>query len=324
MKIMFWNLLNLGNTKLNKPLGSVHINNAGMGNTILGYIVGINTGNAVWAAATTQVPVDVFVIIELKSGGSAKSAAGTGACLQVLPRMQAAMNAAAPALTHQYAWVAPEVIGYHEVVGILYNTHVFSAVANSGAMRNGAGNFLNPRTAFWAELTVTASNTPLHIVGIHGPTSQPTSGTYKNAIVFTNQLGLVDQINQTIINPKQRLFVGGDFNVDPVNSYRLGNGSKAKKINAFTDLTSGYHYNITLPNGALTSLRNAVNNGNPPPANYLSEPYDNIVFMLPGIGPPVVRRVDIIGNAPTYAAHQIATFNAARRVSDHLPMTIEW
>jgi endonuclease/exonuclease/phosphatase family metal-dependent hydrolase len=324
MKIMFWNLRNLGTRKLNNSLGNVAIANAGMGNTILDYIVRINTGNAVWAHATSQVPVDVFVIIELKSGGVAKGAAGTGACLQVLPSIQAAMNAAAPLATHQYAWVAPQVVGYHEVVGILYNTHVFNGVANSGALRNNAGNFLNPRTAFWAELTVTASNTPLHIVGIHGPTSKPQTGDYKNACVFTNDLGTVARVNQAANNPKQRLCVGGDFNVDPLQGYKNGNGQKARKISAFNSLQTTYNYSITLPNGTLTSVRDRLANNLPPPANYLSQPYDNIVFMLPGIAPPVVRRVDIIGNAPTYVNRQAATFNAASRASDHLPMTIEW
>lgn len=42
MQIMFWNRLNLGNTKLNKTLGSVHINHAGMGNDILG--AGLSVG----------------------------------------------------------------------------------------------------------------------------------------------------------------------------------------------------------------------------------------------------------------------------------------
>jgi hypothetical protein len=323
MKVMFWNLLNLGDTKLTKTFPPGILPPAGMGGSILDFIVKVNTGNVVWQNATSQVPVDVFIIVELKSGGSQKGNAGTGACLLALARLKAAMNAVAPALTHKYKFVAPLIIGYHEVVGILYNKRVLTP-GLSGSMRNSAANFLRPRTAFWSQFTVIATGLPLNIIGIHGPTSKPTTGDYKNAVVFTNDLNDVAQINQGALNPKQATLIGGDFNVDPLNGYSVGNGNKKKKIGAFDDLV-GSNYKITLANGTLTSLRNAMDNTKAPPANYLSQPYDNIVFRLPGVNPaPQVNRVNVIGQAPTFAGNPLATFNAARKISDHLPIDVEW
>lgn len=323
MKIMFWNLLNLGNTKLNKALSQGVIGANGMGNNILDYIVGISTGQAVWQGATSTVPADVFVIVELKSGGTMKGNAGNGACLQVLPRVVQAMNALVNPQHYVYASVPPLVIGRHEVVGVVYNTLALNAPQGS-VVRNVQNNFLGPRTPFLVQFNQIATNTPLNIVGIHGPTSNPTSGDFRNAVVYTNQLAACPAIRQQGNIPKHATYIGGDFNVDPLNSYALGNNNKKKKIPAFSDLKVG-NYVITLANGTLTSLRMGLNNNYPAPENYLSQPYDNIPFLKPNLNPlPPVSRVDIIGDAPTYQNHQQATFNAARKVSDHLPITIEW
>lgn len=323
MKIMFWNLLNLGNTKLNKGLNQAVIGANGMGNNILDFIVNVSTGQAVWQNATSQVPADVFVIVELKSGGTMKGNAGNGACLQVLPRVVQAMNALVDAQHYVYASVPPLVIGRHEVVGVVYNTRTLNNPQGS-VVRNVQNNFLRPRTPFLVEFNEIATNTPLNIVGIHGPTSKPASGDFRSAVRYTNNLAKCAAIQQQGNNPKHRTYIGGDFNVDPLNSYVLGNNKKRRKILAFSALEAG-RYAITLANNTLTSLRRALNNNYPQPENYLSQPYDNIPFLMPNVNPlPPVARVDVIGNAPTYAASQRATFNAARKVSDHLPMTIEW
>lgn len=324
---MFWNLLNIGNTKLSKALKVGVIGANGMGNNILDYVTRISAGEQVWQNATSNVPADIFVIIELKSGGKQKGGNGNGTCLLVLPRVVAAMNALTQArnlqATYVYASVPTLIVGSHEVVGVVYNTKVFNN-PQSDVLRTVQNTFLGPRAPFWVTFNVIANNTPLNIVGIHGPTSQPASENYKNAVSFTNGLATITNIRQEN-NPRQRTYIGGDFNVDPANSYVSGNGVKKKKIFAFADLTASYAYNITLPNGTLTSVRRTINNNVNPPGNYLSQPYDNIVFLMPGANPlPVVQRVNTIGNAPTYQAHQVATFNAAKTVSDHLPMTIEW
>ncbi len=320
---MFWNIFKLGSSKLKNKMNQAVIANNGLGNTALDYIVKVATGNAVWVNATTTTPVDVLVIVELISGGATKGAPGTGSCLRSLNAIKAALNGTTTA-AYRYAYVPPLVTGFHETVGVLYNNKSLTYV-NSAAMRNTSNAFLLPRTPLWAQFNVIGANPArvLNIVGIHGPTSVPASLDYKDSVSYTNQLGLVGQLNQAALNPKQDTCIGGDFNCDPLNSYKSGNGSKGAKITAFTDLTGSYGYVITLANGTLTSIRDAMDNTKTPPANYLSEPYDNIVFRLPSqmVNPPV-NRVNLIGQAPVFATNAVASFNAARSISDHLPLTI--
>ncbi|MBV9762789.1 MAG: hypothetical protein JO340_19680 [Acidobacteriaceae bacterium] len=319
MKIMFWNIFKVGSGKLKKNL-SATISNGGMGNNIQDYIVKVATGNAIWQNATTTTPVDVLVIIELVSGGTQKDMLGYGSCLRVLSALQASMNAAVNAVNYKYKYVAPRVIGTRESVGVLYNKRTLTYVS-SQSVRNTANEFIRPRTAF---LTVFDNGgAPLNIVGIHGPTSTPQN--YRASVVFTQQIADVASINQVAVNPAEDLCVGGDFNCDPTSGYLAYQNGQQKTLYAFSKLKQLYNYQITLANGTLTSLRNRVDNTQPPPANYLSQPYDNIVFQLPSLmhNPPV-RRVNVIGDAPLYATNQVAVFNAARAVSDHLPMTIAW
>jgi hypothetical protein len=323
MKVMFWNLRNIGSSKLARAFPPGILPPAGMGNTVLDFIVKVNMGDAVWVNATSTTPVDVFVIVELRSGGDQKGQDGTGACLRVLPRVKAAMNNVGPAATYKYKKVDPLIVGWHEVVGVFYNMRKLTYV-DSASMRNSANNFLLPRTAFWTQFTVIATGLPLNIIGLHGPTSDPNTGEYTDAVKFTNDLDDIAQINQLALNPKQSTLIGGDYNVDPLNSYYVGNRPKRRKVGAFDKLVSS-SYEITLPNGTLTSIRDALDNNQTPPANYLSQPYDNIVFRLPGVNPsPTVKRVDVIGKAPTYATNQGATFNAVQGMTDHLPMAVEW
>ena len=319
---MFWNIFKLGSSKLGNKLNAGIIAANGLGNNIQDYIVKVATGNAVWNAATTATPVDVFVIIELVSGGSKKDSAGFGACIRVLKALKASMNAVvATNVNYNYDYAAPKLIGPREVVGVIYNTVKLTAVSTA-SMRNTANNFLLPRTAFWARFTQvgTLPLRPMNIVGIHGPTSLPLQSDYKDAVTFTNDLYSVAQLNQSAIAPKEDTCIGGDYNCDPLNSYSKKVNSKSKKISAFADLTGLANYKITLPNGTLTSLRDTINGG-----IYLSQPYDNIVFQLPAQFPdPPVRRVDLVGNAPIFGTNPTAVFNAARAVSDHLPLTIAY
>lgn len=322
---MFWNIFKLGSSKLKNKMNQAVIANNGLGNTALDYIVKVATGNAVWNNATTTTPVDVLVVVELVSGGATKGNPGTGSCLRSLNAIKAAMNGTTTA-AYRYDYVPPLVTGYHETVGVLYNNKSLTYVSNA-AMRNAANNFLLPRTPFAAAFTVIGTNPlrALNVVGIHGPTSNPTTLDYKDAVAFTNQLSQIAQLNQAALNPKQDTCIGGDFNCDPLNTYKSGNGAKAPKVTAFADLTGSYNYSITLANNTLTSIRDAMDNNQVPPANYLSQPYDNIVFRLPSqIANPPVRRVNLIGNAAVFGASPVAAFNAARSISDHLPLTIEF
>jgi hypothetical protein len=319
---MFWNIFKLGSSKLGNRMNAGIIAANGLGNNIQDYIVKVATGNAVWNAATTTTPVDVLVIIELVSGGNKKDSNGFGACIRVLKALKASMNAVvALNANYNYDYAAPKLIGNKECVGVIYNTVKLTSVSNA-AMRNTANNFLLPRTAFWARFTQvgTLPLRPMNIVGIHGPTSNPVSADYKDAVTFTNDLYSVAQLNQGAINPKEDTCIGGDYNCDPLNTYAKKVNSKSTKISAFADLTNLANYKITLPNGTLTSLRNSINGG-----IYLSQPYDNIVFQLPAQFPaPPVRRVDLVGNAPIFGTNPTAVFNAARAVSDHLPLTIAY
>jgi hypothetical protein len=323
MKLMFWNIQKLGDTKLSQRLPQAITGVNQMGNNKLDYIVKVATGANVWQNATTAVPVDVFVIVELVSGGKGKGGAGTGACTRALPRIRAAMNLAVNQQNYLYASVAPLIVGFHEVVGVIYNTRTLTN-PQSSVSRNTQNQFLNPRSPFRVQFDQVNAVPKLNIFGIHGPTSQPTSENYKDAIVYTNAMSSIAAISQTNVVPRVPTFIGGDFNVDPKNTYGSGNGSKKTKVPAFQTLDNA-NYKITLPNGTLTSLRNRIDNNQVPPKNYLSQPYDNIVFTLPaGQLAPNVLAADLIGQAPTYAGHEVATFNGARGVSDHLPLTIQW
>ena len=321
MKLMFWNIFKVGSGKLKRKLGAVVASN-GLGNNIQDYVVKVALGDAVWSKATSTTPVDVFVIIEVVSGGYQKDTAGYGSCLRVLQALKAAMNVAVGNTAYVYDYVPPKVIGTKECVGVIYNTKALTYVSGQ-AVRNTAGNFILPRTAFWAKFT--RSGKPLNIVGIHGPTSNPTSGDYKDAVTFTNNLGQVAQFNQSALTPKQDTCIGGDYNCDPLNSYSKKVNTKTQKITAFADLTTAYNYKITLPNGTLSSVRQGIDSSKTPPADYLSQPYDNIVFRLPSqTTDPPVKLVDLIGKSTIYTTNLVACFNAARVVSDHLPLTISF
>ena len=327
MKIVYWNIFKLGSTTLKMKLNQGIIANGGLGNNKLDYIVKVVSGDAVWSGATSQVPADVIVILELISGGTAKGAPGTGSCLRVLNAMKAALNSAAPK-THRYDFVQPRLIGNKETVGVLYNNQALTYV-NSESMRDGSNKFLPTRTAFWASFTVKSTSRPLNIIGVHGPTSDPKTGDYQEAVAYTNRLADIAQINQAALQPKQDTFIGGDFNCDPTNSYSVRKGQKKLQVGAFSVLQTSCKYSITLPNNTRTSLRNAIDNNQPAPNNYLSQPYDNIVFLLPSRGagpPPEVKCVDLVGKAPNNLAttNLVAVFNAAWTVSDHLPVVIEF
>jgi hypothetical protein len=328
MKIMFWNIFKLGSGKLKKAMSQVPIAANGMGNTVEDYITKIALGDAVWSAAGSATPVDALVIIELVSGGGSKGQPGTGSCLRTLNALKGAMNTAATAKKLSpmptYDFVSPNITGRRETVGILYNTKALTLSGSAVAMRDTSSNFLSDRTPLWAKFNLVSGNTVLNLIGIHGPTSQPSASDYTKAVAFTNRLGDVAQIAQSGFKPVQATLIGGDYNCDGKNTYNSGNGNKRVLRTAFNVLTTTCKYSVPLASGTKTSLlRNADQSTTPP--GYLSQPYDNIVCILPGqTTMPPVKVVDLCAGAPIWTTNGVAVFNAARKTSDHLPVTIEW
>jgi hypothetical protein len=341
MKIVGWNLLNVGNTKLGKAF-TPGFAALGLGNTIMDYITGLVMGNAVWNnLGITNLPADVFVIIELKTGGSFKGGAVSGTCIPTLTTIVNALNVYAVAnghaATHQYAFATPLITGHHESVGVVYNTMVFNPAPPTQTLRDNLGNNLNPRTPFMATLTQIVGGGVFEIVGIHAP---PKGGggvnvQYKPPVDFVRRMGTITELDATLpMNPPD-YFVMGDYNCNPTSTYTNGLGAV---ISGFGQLIA-WGYNSLIPNGTLTSLRTGVNGAFLPPANYLSDSYDNLLynFDVPPVGPINERVLDLIANArnfnpppPTvppvaaYPGNLVMVLNNNRKVSDHLPFVIEF
>jgi hypothetical protein len=317
LKIIFWNIKFFGSGKLDEETNSTAVV-GGLGNTYADYIVKVVAGDEVWKNATSEVPADIFVIVELKSGGDAKGSPGNGACDRVLGELVPAMNEALP--MREYKAVDPLVVGWNEVVGVIYDASGLTYVS-SEAMRDTAGNYLADRTPFRAEFTVKATKRKLNVVGIHGPTSQPAQREYRRAVEFTNFLGNVAAINQAGVEPKYDLCIGGDFNCCPNDFYvHSPNTRNERRVYAFDTLKDDYGYATSLFTPTKTSLKNNIVNH-----TYLNEPYDNIIFKMPSqVKEPPVAVIDLVGDAPTWATAEVGTFNLARRLSDHLPMCIEY
>src|SRR6185295_12924100 len=105
-------------------------------------------------------------------------------------------------------------------------------------------------------------------------TSQPQQREYREAVEFSNALGTVAAINQAAVNPKYDLCVGGDFNCCPDNFYvHSPNTKNERKVYALSTLRTDYEYGTSLPTPTYTSLVDNMAN-----RQYLSQPYDNILF----------------------------------------------
>ncbi|MEI9995232.1 MAG: hypothetical protein WDM91_11610 [Rhizomicrobium sp.] len=322
MKIVFWNIQKASEGKLKKNLNSAIIGSNGLGNNVADYVVKIVLDDKVWATAT-GVPADAFVIIELVSGGSDKGGDATGTCLPALTKLEGALNAAAVAANLNplptYRHIVPKITGHRETVGILYNAATLTYVSDA-VMRDTDNKFLPKRSPLWAKFTVGSTTTALNLIGVHGPTSKPSSDIYTAAVSYTNKLADIAQIAQTGFIPKQATLIGGDFNCDGANTYSKSNNGKNAKISAFADLIA-CAYTVPLLTGTKTSLLQSADQSTKPPG-YLSQPYDNIVCgALPGA---TVKVIDLCQNAPTWSKNAVATFNAARTVSDHLPISVNW
>jgi len=332
MKIVSWNLKNVGNNKLANTFNPA-ITVAGLGNNVGDYIMNVVMSRPVWNNILSAALPDVFVIVELKSGGSTKGVAANGTAIPTLATLVAGMNAVANAglvppntnPNYQYAAVLPLVIGYHETVGVIYNTRSLNYV-NSGILRDNVNNvnFL-PRAPFWAEFTDDGGTT-YDLVGLHAP---PPGGAppnfYKPGIQYANVLTRSTQLDLANQMMPENTFVMGDFNCDP--TYTYGNPAVGFAM-------AGYATSLAAV--TLSSMRAAVVNGNPQPSNYLKDAYDNLMHAFPNGAPVggVTERVpDLIGNArnvnvapvqPMYPGNVVMLLNNYWVVSDHLPVIFEF
>lgn len=330
MKILAWNLLNIGRTKLTNAL-SPTVRAASMGNTVLDYIVKVAMANSVWSGIDgflNTSPVDIFMIIELKSGGETKGAAVSGAAIPVLTSITNAMNTVAGAFPvsspfrgkYNYDYVTPQVTGYHECVGLIYNTVSLSFTsdgAHAGVLKDNVSNrYLLPRTPWWAQLKEKSSNKLVNMVGIHAPPTCSGQSPFMPPVQFSNLLQNIKTINQTGIDPKQAVCIMGDFNCDSSDTYAGVSGT----VKSFVGM-SGYGYSVKLAAATLTSVRSTIDNENMKPENYLSGAYDNILINFSTS--MAASELDLIGNAPIYDKSQVAVFNGYRTVSDHLPVILQ-
>jgi hypothetical protein len=72
MKIVIWNLKNIGETKLTNSTNAI-MAAKGFGSNVLDFMINLVTGNSIWSSVNPSLdPADVFVVIELKCGGQAK------------------------------------------------------------------------------------------------------------------------------------------------------------------------------------------------------------------------------------------------------------
>lgn len=316
MKIISWNLKNIGINKLANGFTAA-FQAYGLGNNVLDYMMNVVMGNNAWNNINTLVPADIFVIIELKCGGHAKGYLPPGPASPTLQAITAAMNmvvANTPAFigNYNYNFVNPLIVGRHEAVGVIFNTHALNFVT-TGVLRDNNLRLINPRTPNYVGFTTVVGGNNLNVIGIHAP--PPKGGTnvkYRPPIQFANKVATVPEL------ALPDTLIMGDYNCSTNSVYNSGAGNIGWNFAG---------YNTSIPNGTLTSVRQKVANTQPPPANYLSGPYDNL---LRNINPPGTIQVvlDTIGNArnitinpngPTNLNVVLRNYN---KVSDHLPLSM--
>jgi hypothetical protein len=341
MKIISWNLLNLSTVGLAKDL-TLHFTHFGLGNNVLDYITKLVMADAAWNnLGMSDNPADIFVIIELKTGGETKGAPVEGNCLPTLTTLTTALNTIANArgiaANYQYAYATPLITGKNEAVGIIFNTRVFNAAPATQTLRTNNNQNLQKHTPFMATLVRTADNRPFKIIGIHAPPLGlgGVNRQYKPPIDFVIKLGSITELDPTLpANSNAEHFIMGDFNCNPASMYIKGDGTH---IFGFTFLRNDWHYATNIPDNTLSSLRTAVVPGGVPPANYLSMAYDNLLYKFAGAAPVVNERVlDLIANArdmtvappaalyPAELGGEDGLLRNSNIVSNHLPVIMEF
>jgi hypothetical protein len=334
MKIISWNLKNIGQSKLTNTFGQA-FNAFGLGNNVVDYISGLVMGTSRWDAVPglTTNPADVFVVIELKTGGNQKGKAVSGTCIPTLNDIVAKLNTLVGIRypgnlnpPYHYNYVIPLIVGYHETVGIIFNDKALTFVG-ANAFRNSTNNtWINPRTPYGAQLKQNATNANFQVVGIHAPPPKGADGIkFRPPIDYSNLLQNITPAG--LVNT----FIMGDYNCNPASRYTNGFGNQ---IAPFQGLL-GVNFRTFIPNGTLSSVRTKPANALAPPANYLNDAYDNLIFYVPTLLPASTSEivVDMIGQSrdlskPTKpnisTTNLVALVNAYNKVSDHMPVVIEW
>jgi hypothetical protein len=332
MKIVSWNLKNIGQTKLSNAFATT-FNGYGLGNTVLDYITGLVMGRARWNAVTnlSTNPADVFVVIELKTGGNQKGKAISGTCIPTLNAIKNALNTLVGVLypnntnpPYTYDYVVPQVTGYHETVGILYNTKKMKVLSAQAFRDHATQKWINPRTPYGALFQILNSTDAFQVVGIHAPPPKGSDGVkYRPPIDYCTTLPGVSPATM------DDTFFMGDFNCNPGSYYVKNVTGGTAKVYPFTGLSK---YGTLIANGTLSSVRTKPANSQTPPANYLSDAYDNILYNA-SLQSAEELVVDMIGQARNMNAtgtpllvntNLLALVNAYNKVSDHLPVVIEW
>ncbi|MFZ6640997.1 hypothetical protein ACO0LL_14715 [Undibacterium sp. TC4M20W] len=332
MKVISWNLKNVSLNKLTKPNAFQPLfQSYGMGNTVLDFVTNVVMGAEQWEGVISSAPVDLFVVIELKTGGSRKGANVSGNCLPTLVAIRDAMNAAVVAMGHNpqdftYEYIVPVVTGRHETVGFIFNTKELTPTALALERNTVTDAYLPGRTPLVATFNVVSQPaTSLRFSGIHDP--PPSGGA---AVRMRPPIDFCRQLVNTPSAAVRNTFFLGDFNCQPTDTYMNGNGVA---VSPFSNLTN---YGTELANNSLSSVRKRLDNNQAGSAVYLSAPYDNnISWVTPNIviSTGMEEVADLIGEAKNttfdppddlYPARGRAVLNAYNTVSDHLPVITEF
>lgn len=334
MKIISWNLKNLGQTKLGNAFTPTY-SAYGLGGNVGTFITNLVTGSPVWnnIANLSTNPADVFVVIELKTGGSNKGTAVGGTCIPTLTLLRNAMNQAVNArlgnnLNYLYNFAIPLVCGRHETVGVIFNTRVLNLVGFTVFRNLTNNNWINPRTPGGAQLTDIASGNNFQVIGIHAPPPKGAANIkYRPPIQYSNLL------QHTTPTGLANTFFMGDFNCNPNSTYVLNAHGGPVNVGPFQNMPG---FGTRLPTPTLSSVRTKITNNFPPPASYLNDAYDNIWFNTavpvgtPQIVPDMIgnaRNMNVIGTPVVFGANpatSAAIVRAFNMVSDHLPVVIEF
>ncbi|WP_162042208.1 hypothetical protein [Undibacterium sp. YM2] len=300
-----------------------------MGNTVLDFVTNVVMGAEQWEGVVSAFPVDLFVVIELKTGGSAKGGAVSGNCLPTLVALRDAMNAAVTAMNHDpqeytYAYVTPLITGQHETVGFIYNTRVLTPTGIAVERDSVSNTYLPGRTPLVATFSLVSNPlTTMRFSGIHDP--PPSGGA---AVRMRPPIDFCRRLINTPSAAVQNTFFLGDFNCQPSDSYVNGNGVT---VRPFSNLPN---FGTDLPNNSLSSVRRRLDTTQAGQAAYLNAAYDNNIFWpIPQLVVGDEEVADLIGEAKDntfdppndlYPARGRAVLNAFNAVSDHLPVIIEF
>ncbi|MEM0995437.1 MAG: hypothetical protein AAGN35_00070 [Bacteroidota bacterium] len=345
LKFISWNLKNVSRNKLQKQF-TAGFQALGMGNTVMDYIVNVVLGTEVWEDVISPKPADMFVIIELKTGGRRKGAPVSGSCIPSLTLVRNALNAAIPTngydpMEYQYDFLVPLVAGRYETMGFLYNTRVFRPDPTPGAVsvvaeRDQVTNtYLDGRTPLVAQLQfVQNPAVTMRWSAIH---DRPPQGAAN--IRFRPPISFCRRLPNTPSAAVTNTFFLGDFNCQPTNYYVNGAGNNVYPFGTAANLFANLpNYGTTLPDNSLTSVRKSLVNPPPDPTDpksaYLSSPYDNSIYWAQNLLGGVETEVpDLIGEAkdhtfnppiPLYPGRGRIVLNAYNRVSDHMPVITEF